>query len=695
MTLVILFLILVPKVHVHWTGLFTGDCCNLSWKTDRRCISSKVIDLKCTESVWNSKLKEIVGCLDYGQFLNCERPKEILVSIGETLTNTTGLMTSKILDLVPAVDESDDEEEELIGGRYVRCPGKDCEDGPIAGGLRGEEEKDIGEDVDRHGEEIEGNTRVYREDESDREIGESGVCPRPPIHSVDSLGRTEEQSITITRNYLKDTRMVGTRDRGTRGSQGATDYGGNDGTGMGMGESKSTHDERDSGTAIGIDECQEGNTQSEILVTYSIRSCNHVVEELKRRMNALLQEMRLQYEEEEERISEEQTEDRPEIQAPQYEGHASRDPQTGARIVGLQEIHKATKPSEDDLKNMANSQHVWRVNYYRTWPLLMLYRGNSRPIFTIPLEREINPDGSQCIEGCTCVKWHKKPEEKGKMACKIGDTPSGKRIWIIDEHGNIHHSFPILNSCSLDICGCSKVCAESQKHCPCIAYKMRSLPCIDPDENKMEAEITWGILHSKLYEKDLIDDCTSRVCCKMALDEMLTPRNQEEQERHPDRWQHLCCRWIRRADAEPNSAPLSPSNSDDEFMEELTEFNRRQDEFLQAVKLKKLSSSVEPIVEGAANMDISEDATDGRPKKKPSYKRLTNVFEQMPKTPDKMPRRSRRLMEKETASYYKNMRRLYHECDKEMAAKNIKARSRMAKEAKEKQKTAEEHAEMN
>lgn len=286
----------------------------------------------------------------------------------------------------------------------------------------------------------------------------------------------------------------------------------------------------------------------------------------------------------------------------------------------LQPEHKEKESiNGSTIRKLLDSQQVWMSVNINGDPTVLLYNWAGTLVQTIPMMKEPTESGYVCPKYCACPEWH-----SDKMILERTSTPNGEE------------------------------CME-----------------ITTQEDFEKAETNWAIMTSRLIEASERLGLKHRLCCKFTDDEMLLRRDEDEQEKYPDRWQQLCCRWIRRRDASPNSQPETPIDSDGEDISQIRQMKERQQSLIEELaeteaRVKEQFGTKNEQDDDSSSMNTM-DWEDGKsltgPRrrlsripvrlepstgKKNSIKLMQNVHQSPAKLePLQKPRRSQRILDKE------------------------------------------------
>lgn len=225
-------------------------------------------------------------------------------------------------------------------------------------------------------------------------------------------------------------------------------------------------------------------------------------------------------------------------------------------------------------------------------------------------------------------------------------------------------------------------------HCLCCPDKS----CKVDTSVLRDTELHWAELTVALDRLDTnrpsADSERSRICCKWTDDELITARNVREQERHPERWIQLCCRWIRRSDVSDNSEDESPIASDDEAVMAILDSNEYQKESLEELtrKSKNLEISPKDQTDGTTTAFGEKCASTGLQfKRKERSRTVGDHVEKKKIIRDKKLRRSQRLMQRELDYMMDKTQRLKYEDTQETLTRQRKVFAKVSQLRKRKE----------
>lgn len=219
---------------------------------------------------------------------------------------------------------------------------------------------------------------------------------------------------------------------------------------------------------------------------------------------------------------------------------------------------------------------------------------------------------------------------------------------------------------------------DNSHPCPCITQTEKKFPCIDPDVSYVDAENTWSRLTARLKDTALstFGNYEARVCCRYTDDEMLTERDKAEMERHPERWQELCCRWIRKHGVDDNSAPPSEVDSCEDLVDEIVENDKIREKQKEDFYAGKLGDD--------ETKEFNFKQIDG---KFGSWKRLRNVYDPILPRQQKKKRKTQILLEREACDWARRFYTLRRRDMEEHTRLRGKAKMKLANQkAKEEKK---------
>lgn len=395
----------------------------------------------------------------------------------------------------------------------------------------------------------------------------NGLLVRPPIgsyrateehnYSSEAFARSARRSIQLARNATNKTGRTD-RDDESKGKSQRTDSEQNE---------TITHGERTDRHSNGSDECEESNTQSDFLVGQEL-----------------------------------------EVVTSTLEKKADGSPYTEEEI-----IDKTVK---------RKSNQTWRRVSIDGRQTFVLFDDDTKQFITIPLKLYRNIDGTYCAQNCHCERctphegvipkqlceWNctcehclepqQKEQEKinGSTIRKLLDS---QQVWmsaningdptvlLYNWAGTLVQTIPMMKEPTKSGYVCPKYCSCPEWHSNDVIPIATSTPvteeCMEiaTQEDFEKAETDWAIMTSRLIEASERLGLGHRLCCKFTDDEMLLRRDEDEQDKHPDRWQQLCCRWIRRRDASPNSQPETPIDSDGEDIAQIRQMKKRQQSLIE------------------------------------------------------------------------------------------------------------------
>lgn len=239
----------------------------------------------------------------------------------------------------------------------------------------------------------------------------------------------------------------------------------------------------------------------------------------------------------------------------------------------------------------------------------------------------------------------------------------GKRIlrktWEETEGGNGQHSIVLYGS-------------EGERkgyvHCLCCPDKTCRVNLTNLEETELHwAELTASLDRMNTY-RPIGDDRRARICCRSADEEFVTARNVREQERHPERWIQICCRWIRRFDVPDNSEDETPIASDDEAVMSILDANEYQKELVDELttQSKNLNISSNDRQDGTTTHLKEPGALKSQKQgKKHKSRSVHDHVEKKRILRDVKLRRSQRLMERELEYIMKKTQDLRYQDDQE------------------------------